>query len=147
MVNCDIFIAVAAVADYRPERPAGHKLKKTAGHLALTLVRNPDILAEVAALPQAPFTVGFAAETEAMVEHARAKRLAKGVDMIAANRVGAGRGFDAGDNALHVIWAGGERELPLTGKARLARQLLALIAERFHDRGNKVIPFNAKDSA
>ncbi len=147
VVNCDIFIAVAAVADYRPERPAGHKLKKTAGQLALTLVRNPDILAEVAASPQAPFTVGFAAETEAVVEHARAKRLAKGVDMIAANRVGAGRGFDAADNALHVIWADGECELPLTGKARLARQLLVLITERFNDRGNKVIPFNAKDSA
>ncbi len=64
--------------------------------------------------------------------------------MIAANQVGAGRGFDADDNALHVIWAGGECELPLTGKARLARQLLALIAERFHDRGNKVIRVQCK---
>ncbi len=147
VVDCDIFIAVAAVADYRPEQAAGHKLKKTAGQLTLTLVRNPDILAGVAALSNAPFTVGFAAETEAVVDNARAKREAKAVDMIAANQVGTGRGFDAEDNALHVIWAGGERELPLTGKTRLARQLVALIAERFHDRGNKVIRFNAKDSA
>jgi len=147
VVNCDIFIAVAAVADYRPEHAAANKLKKTAGQMTLTLVRNPDILAEVAALPSAPFTVGFAAETHAVAAHARTKREAKGVDMIAANQVGAGQGFDSEDNALHVIWAGGERALPLTGKARLARQLVALIAERFQDRGNRVIRFNAKDSA
>jgi phosphopantothenoylcysteine decarboxylase/phosphopantothenate--cysteine ligase len=145
--NCDIFIAVAAVADYRPEETAGAKLKKTAERLSLALVRNPDILAGIAALPKPPFTVGFAAETGAVVEHARAKLRTKGVDMIAANRVGDGRGFDSEENALHVLWAGGERELPLTGKQRLARQLVALIAEHFHDRGNRVIRFNAKDSA
>lgn len=147
VVKCDIFIAVAAVADYRPEQTDGQKLKKTAGQLTLTFVRNPDILAGVAALPNPPFTVGFAAETEAVTDNARTKRVAKAIDMIAANTVGAGRGFDAVDNALHVIWAGGERELPLTGKTKLARQLVALIAERFHDRDNKVIRFNAKDSA
>lgn len=145
--NCDIFIAVAAVADYRPAQAAGQKLKKSAEQLDLALVRNPDILADVAALPAPPFTVGFAAETEAVTEHARAKLAAKGVDMIAANRVGDGQGFDSEDNALHVIWAGGERELPLTGKDRLARQLVALIAERYNDRGNRVIRFDAKDSA
>ena len=82
-----------------------------------------------------------------MAGHARTKRQAKGIDMIAANRVGRGQGFDSEDNALHVIWAGGERKLPLTGKGKLARQLLALIAGRFHAGGNKVIRFNAKDSA
>jgi phosphopantothenoylcysteine decarboxylase/phosphopantothenate--cysteine ligase len=147
IVNCDIFIAVAAVADYRPATAAGGKLKKTAEQLTLTLVRNPDILAGVAALPEPPFTVGFAAETGSVVKHARAKRQAKELDMIAANRVGAGRGFDSEDNALHVIWADGECELPLTGKHRLARQLLAIVAERFHDRGARVIRINAKDSA
>jgi phosphopantothenoylcysteine decarboxylase/phosphopantothenate--cysteine ligase len=146
-MKCDIFIAVAAVADYRPDAPAGSKLKKMAERLTLTLVRNPDILAGVAALPEPPFTVGFAAETGSVAEHARAKRQTKGLDMIAANRVGAGRGFDSEENALHVIWAGGECELPLTGKYRLARQLLAIVAERFHDRGTRVIRINAKDSA
>jgi phosphopantothenoylcysteine decarboxylase/phosphopantothenate--cysteine ligase len=145
--NCDIFVAVAAVADYRPAQTAAQKLKKSALQLDLALVRNPDILAEVATLPDAPFTVGFAAETEAVAEHARAKRVAKGVDMIAANRVGDGLGFDSADNALHVIWSGGERELPLTGKDRLARQLVALIAQRYNDRGSRVVRFDAKDSA
>jgi len=147
VADCDIFIAVAAVADYRPARPAGRKLKKSTEQLTLTLVRNPDILAEVAALPKAPYTVGFAAETEAVAEQARAKRQAKCIDMIAANRVGPGQGFEREDNALHVIWSEGERELPLTGKHRLARQLVALIAERLHDRDNRVIRFDAKDSA
>ncbi|MEZ5541499.1 MAG: bifunctional phosphopantothenoylcysteine decarboxylase/phosphopantothenate--cysteine ligase CoaBC [Pseudomonadota bacterium] len=147
VANCDIFIAVAAVADYRVEQPAGHKLKKTAARLTLHLVRNPDILAEVAALPQPPFTVGFAAETESLAAHAHAKLAAKGVDMIAANQVGPGQGFGCEDNALRVIWAGGERELPLAGKHRLARQLLTLVTERYNDSGNRVIRIDAKDSA
>jgi phosphopantothenoylcysteine decarboxylase/phosphopantothenate--cysteine ligase len=147
VADCDIFIAVAAVADYRPDVVAPHKLKKSAGQMTLTLTRNPDILAGVAALPQAPFTVGFAAETDALEENARAKRVAKSVDMIAANRVGEGAGFDAPDNALQVYWQGGEQLLPLADKAKLARQLVALIAQRFHDKHNKVIRFDAKDSA
>jgi phosphopantothenoylcysteine decarboxylase/phosphopantothenate--cysteine ligase len=147
VADCDIFIAVAAVADYRPDAVAPHKLKKSAAQMTLALTRNPDILAGVAALPAAPFTVGFAAETDALEDNARAKRVAKSIDMIAANRVGEGAGFDAPDNALQVYWQGGEQLLPLTGKEKLARQLLALIAQRFHDKHNKVIRFNAKDSA
>jgi phosphopantothenoylcysteine decarboxylase/phosphopantothenate--cysteine ligase len=145
--DCDIFIAVAAVADYRPGVVAPHKLKKSADQMTLALTRNQDILAGVAALPDAPFTVGFAAETDALEDNARAKRVAKSIDMIAANRVGEGAGFDAPDNALQVYWQGGEQQLPLTGKVKLARQLVALIAQRFHDKHNKVIRFNAKDSA
>jgi phosphopantothenoylcysteine decarboxylase/phosphopantothenate--cysteine ligase len=147
VANCDIFIAVAAVADYRPERVAAHKLRKSAAQLTLNLIRNPDILATVAALPEPPFTVGFAAETSALEENARAKRAAKAIDMIAANRVGDGVGFDVSDNALQVYWADGEQTLPQTDKEKLARQLVALIAQRFHDKHNKVIRFNAKDSA
>ncbi|HAJ91171.1 MAG TPA: bifunctional phosphopantothenoylcysteine decarboxylase/phosphopantothenate--cysteine ligase CoaBC [Gammaproteobacteria bacterium] len=145
----DIFVSVAAVADYRPALVAPQKLKKESAESSLDLIRNPDILAAVAALPDAPFTAGFAAETEAVETNAQNKRLAKGVDMIAANRVGAGQGFDSKENALHVFWEAGEQVLPVTGKGKLARQLLDLIAEQFQNscHQGKVIKFNAKDSA
>ena len=100
IADCDIFISVAAVADYRPRTVADQKLKKSAAAMSLELERNPDILAAVAALPAAPFTVGFAAETEKLVEHAQQKRRAKQVDIIAANVVGNGQGFDCENNAL-----------------------------------------------
>jgi phosphopantothenoylcysteine decarboxylase/phosphopantothenate--cysteine ligase len=145
--GCDIFIAVAAVADYRPEQVAAQKLKKDVSQRTLTLTRNPDILAEVAALANAPFTVGFAAETEQLEAHAQAKRVAKSLDMIAANRVGDGIGFDVQENALQVFWEGGSQALPQAGKTKLARQLVELIAQRFHGKHNKVVRFNAKDSA
>jgi len=97
--DADIFIGVAAVADYRPVRVAAAKIKKTAEHLTLELVRNPDILASVAALPRAPFTVGFAAETEYLEAAARAKLAAKNVDLICANLVaGTEGGFGADEN-------------------------------------------------
>ncbi len=145
--GCDIFIAVAAVADYRPEAVAAQKLKKDAQQVTLTLTRNPDILATVTALANAPFSVGFAAETEQLEMHAQAKRVAKSLDMIAANRVGDGVGFDAEENALQVFWDGGSQLLAQTGKMKLARQLVALVAQRFHGKHKKVIRFNAKDSA
>jgi phosphopantothenoylcysteine decarboxylase/phosphopantothenate--cysteine ligase len=145
--SCDIFIAVAAVADYRPEQVAAQKIKKDAPQLELKLVRNPDILGSVAALANAPFTVGFAAETEQLETHARAKLAAKSLDMIAANQVGEGTGFDTEHNALQVFWEGGSQALAEAGKTRLATQLVALIAQRFHGRHSKVIRFNAKDSA
>lgn len=130
----DIFIAAAAVADYGPSDIARHKMKKSGAPLQLTLEALPDILAAVAALPDAPFTVGFAAETEALEAHARAKLAAKGVDMIAANNVAvAGIGFDSDDNALTLVWEGGGRELARAPKDRLARELMALIAERYHE--------------
>jgi phosphopantothenoylcysteine decarboxylase/phosphopantothenate--cysteine ligase len=147
--TADIFISVAAVADYRPAVVAPQKLKKDTAEVSLNLLRNPDILAAVAALPEAPFTIGFAAETEAVESNAQDKRLAKGVDMIAANRVGDGLGFDSEENALQVFWETGEQVLPVTGKRKLARQLIKLVAEQFqnrHEQG-KVLKFNAKDSA
>ena len=145
----DIFIGVAAVADYRPQAPAARKVHKTDPSMSLALTRNPDILADVAALADAPFTVGFAAETEALQEGAKHKRAAKGVDMIAANLVGEGLGFNVAENALHVCWNGGEQDLPQAGKTRLAARLIELIADRYECRDNqdRVIKFNAKDSA
>jgi len=127
---CDIFIATAAVADYRPAEPAVQKIKKHADTLTLELVKNPDILSEVAALEQRPFTVGFAAETEHLIEHARSKLQRKNLDMIAANLVGEGLAFDQADNALTVLWADGKTELAQTDKTTLARQLMQIIAIR-----------------
>jgi len=129
--DADIFIATAAVADYRPATINEQKIKKTADTLSLELVRNPDILADVAALAKAPFTVGFAAETENLQEHAREKLTRKKLDMIAANQVGDGQGFEAEQNALSVIDADSTTDLPQTPKAQLARLLIALIAKRF----------------
>ena len=131
--DCDLFVATAAVADYRPESAAGNKIKKTAESLELRLVRNPDILADVAALENGPFTVGFAAETDEVAKHADDKRRRKGVDMIAANEVGGERGgFNRDENALLVLWEGGQQELPMTDKLRLARQLVELISQKYH---------------
>lgn len=131
----DIFIAAAAVADYRCETQAAQKIKKSAAALTLKLTPTVDILAEVAGRPDAPFTVGFAAETEVLAEHARAKLAGKSLDMIAANRVDLpGIGFESEENALHVLWAGGEMELARSPKDRLARQLVNLIAERYREK-------------
>ncbi len=131
--QADIFIATAAVADYRAASPAEQKIKKTRDALTLELVRNPDILAEVAALrSHRPFTVGFAAETHDVLRYAEDKRRRKNLDMIAANQVGvAGSGFESEQNELHVLWEGGERVLPLADKTLLGQQLMALIAERY----------------
>ncbi len=131
--QADIFIATAAVADYRAAHPAEQKIKKTSEALTLELVRNPDILAEVAALPShRPFTVGFAAETHEVLHYAEEKRRRKNLDLIAANQVGVvGSGFESKQNALHVLWEGGEKLLPMTDKIRLGQQLIALIAERY----------------
>ena len=125
-----IFIAAAAVGDFRAQHVAPQKLKKRDGALELSLVQNPDIVAEVAALPQRPFVVGFAAETENVETYARSKLESKRLDLIAANQVGAGVGFESDDNALLLLWPGGREELPRTDKRSLARQLIARIAER-----------------
>ena len=131
--RCDIFIAAAAVADYRPARCAEHKIKKGDGPAALDLVRTPDIVAGIAAMDGGPFTVGFAAETESVHAHAQDKLDRKGLDMIAANRVGLpDRGFASERNALSVLWRdGGSREIGLASKAEIARSLMALVAERY----------------
>ncbi len=132
---CDLFVATAAVADYRPASPAAHKIKKDAAELSLRLIRNPDILAQVAALPNPPFTVGFAAETREVERAARDKLTSKGLDMIAANQVGEPLGgFESEDNALTVLWDGGRRDLPMMTKTRLARELALLIVERYRER-------------
>jgi phosphopantothenoylcysteine decarboxylase/phosphopantothenate--cysteine ligase len=132
IADCDLFVATAAVADYRPAEPAPRKIKKADGDLRLHLVRNPDILAEVAARSPPPFTVGFAAETERVEDYARAKLVAKGLDLIAANRVGGAEGgFERDENALVVLWRDGRCALPLKPKTLLARDLAQLIAERY----------------
>ena len=136
MDGCQIFIATAAVADYRPAEVADRKIKKSKALLSLALRRNEDILASVAARPNGPFTVGFAAETEDVERYARAKLEAKGLDMIAANRVGQpGSGFDAEHNALTLLWSGGQVELPMADKRVLARQLMDYVIERYHAQG------------
>ena len=128
----DLFVAAAAVADYRPASPVSQKIKKENAELVVRLVRNPDILAEVAAAPRPPFTVGFAAETDRVEDYARTKLQAKGLCMIAANRVGGTEGgFERGENALIVLWPDGRREFPMMPKTRLARELAQLIAERY----------------
>lgn len=130
----EIFIGCAAVSDYRPIAAAPEKMKKQAERLNIELIRNPDILATVAALPQAPFTVGFAAETEQLETYARGKLTAKGLDMIAANWVGEraeGGGFNSEENALQLFWSGGGQVLEFARKTELARQLVTIIAERY----------------
>jgi phosphopantothenoylcysteine decarboxylase/phosphopantothenate--cysteine ligase len=126
---CSVFIAAAAVADYRPAQAAAQKIKKGAARLTLELEPTPDILAAVAALPTPPYTVGFAAETDNVLAHARDKRKRKRIDMIAANLVGEGLAFDQDTNALTVITDAQELQLDRAAKPRLARQLIALIAQ------------------
>jgi len=130
--QCDIFISAAAVADYRPVDIAAKKMKKQSDSLEIRLERTPDILAQVAALSPPPFTVGFAAETDNVVEYAREKLQRKKLNMIAANQVGQSLGFEQDDNALTVLWADGEQHLPRCSKVELAQQLIALIAQRYH---------------
>lgn len=130
--TADIFIATAAVADYTVAAPAAQKMKKQGEALTLTLAPTTDILRTVAARPGAPFTVGFAAETERLAEYARGKLEAKSLNMIAANLVGrAGSGFESDDNELSVFWSGGEKQLGKASKSTLARALMAIIAERY----------------
>ena len=130
--QCDIFISAAAVADYRPVDIAAKKMKKQSDSLEIQLERTSDILAQVAALSPPPFTVGFAAETDNVVEYAREKLQRKKLNMIAANQVGQSLGFEQDDNALTVLWADGEQHLPRCSKVELAQQLIALIAQRYH---------------
>ena len=131
VASADIFIAAAAVADYRPAETKAQKIKKNSETLSLELVRCPDILASVAALDDPPFTVGFAAETENIEDHARAKLEGKNLDMIVANKVGDDHGFDKDDNAATVLWKSGKKEFPRAAKVELARELVDLVAQHF----------------
>jgi len=129
--NVDIFIAVAAVSDYRPRTAESSKIKKTRAEMTVDLVKSPDILVSVAKLARGPFTVGFAAETDRIREYALAKLAAKQLDMIVANEVGAGIGFEQDENAAHVFWRNGDQAFPLVHKSALAQELIGLIAARY----------------
>jgi phosphopantothenoylcysteine decarboxylase/phosphopantothenate--cysteine ligase len=129
--DADIFIATAAVSDYRPAEVQAQKIKKNDTTMQIDLVRSEDILASVAALEGAPFTVGFAAETENVRDYALGKLQRKKLNMIVANQVGEGKGFDSDQNAVNVYWQDGERSFSTAEKTELARDLLKLIAERF----------------
>mgnify|MGYP000533662927 CR=1 FL=1 len=130
----DVFISCAAVADYRPETVADNKLKKTADNDAMTvkMIKNPDIVASVAAMTESrPFTVGFAAETQNVKQYALSKLERKNLDMICANDVSlAGQGFNSNDNAITVYWKEGEQSLTLASKQQIAQQILQMIADK-----------------
>ena len=126
----DVYVGAAAVGDFRARETAQHKLKKAGADatLELSLVQNPDILAEVAGLQPRLFVVGFAAETADLERHARDKLERKNLDLVAANPVGDERGFEREDNELLLIWHGGQEALPRAHKRVLARALVARIA-------------------
>ena len=155
MDDVDIFIATAAVADYRPETISSQKIKKEAEELQIKLVKNPDILSTVKQRYPACFCVGFAAETDNLEHHARTKLHDKAIDMIAANWVGADTkgGFESDENALRLVWREGEQELPLMSKQKLARELVSYVAQRFYVRhksaltGDNILRFNKKDTS
>ena len=129
-----LFIACAAVADFRPSQVATQKMKKTADEdgMTISMVKNPDIVASVAAMTeQRPFTVGFAAETQDVEKYARGKLERKNLDMICANDVSIqGQGFNSDNNALHLYWKGGDKALPLTAKSELGKAIMLEIVER-----------------
>lgn len=126
---CDIFIGVAAVADYRVAQPSEQKIKKSTNNLTLELVPNPDILAYVAALPKPPFCVGFAAESENLAEYAEQKRRAKKLPLLVGNLAQHAIGSD--DNELVLFDDSGNHALPRAGKLTLARLLMQRIAQRY----------------
>ena len=133
--SADVFISVAAVADYTPQCPAKQKMKKGLPRQKIDLVSTPDIVAEVAALEPGPFTVGFAAETDNLKEYALEKLSRKRLDMIAANRVGQdGSGFEGDDNDLLLLAPGDEMQLGKASKQTLAQQLIDEIAARINGK-------------
>ena len=131
VAGADIFIATAAVADYRPAHPSGQKIKKTNERLQLEMERTIDVLATVAARAERPFVVGFAAETESVEHYARAKLLKKNLDLIAANEVSHTKGFDCEDNHLIVLSRTARQDLGSGPKRVLARELIRLIGEAY----------------
>jgi phosphopantothenoylcysteine decarboxylase / phosphopantothenate---cysteine ligase len=130
----DLFVACAAVANYRPQRCALHKLKSHEPIRTLTLVKNPDIVAQVAQLKeQRPYTVGFAAETEQLTQSALTKLREKHLDLICANDISCvDQGFHSDTNALHLYWSEGEKSLPLTSKSLLAHHLIDEIIQLYY---------------
>lgn len=135
VANCDIFIGAAAVADYRPASISSEKIKKDQqDSLNLQLIKNSDILASIAKLPNRPrFVMGFAAETQQLVEYAQEKLYKKNLDMIAANNVSSPEiGFNSDDNQITLITATQVQELPRASKMALAQMIIARIAEEIH---------------
>lgn len=167
--HCHIYISTAAISDYRVKNIATQKIKKTEDHLTLQLIKNTDILSEVASHSSRPYVVGFAAETENILENAKRKLSAKNLDMIVANDVSPPEntaanknrpdiGFNSEYNALHVFWKhnntatenlpencqpDGEQYFDIARKSQLAKQLIALIAKQYKD--NKLL--NEKNTA
>lgn len=132
--GADIFIGCAAVADYRPATISEQKIKKHNDSMHLELVKNPDIIAAVAALQRRPFTVGFAAETEQLLTHARGKLERKQLDVVIANNVATrGIGFNSDDNEVVLVSANAELALPLMNKQQLADALIERLAAMYRD--------------
>jgi len=132
VADCDVFIAAAAVCDYRPVNVSAQKIKKSQGsdRLVLELTENPDIVTAVASLKEGPFTIGFAAETENLETHAREKLERKGLDWIIANNVAvSGIGFDSDENEVTLITSAGSERFPRTSKQNLARQIMLRLIE------------------
>lgn len=128
--GCDIFIGAAAVADYQCKNIATQKIKKTSDELKLSLTKNPDILAHVAKQKKHPFTVGFSAETENLIAHAKQKLSAKKLDLVIANSVtGSDTGFDSDYNQCIALWNKGQQEFARSLKSELAIKLILLIAK------------------
>ena len=163
--SCQIFIATAAVSDYRVEEVAAQKIKKSEDQLTLTLMKNEDIVSLVANHSSRPYVVGFAAETQDLIDNARDKLLRKNLDMIAANDVGhdddkdasvPAIGFNSEYNALHVFWrdagqtgdeginqVSGEQHFDVARKSLLAKKLIELITQQYQNRQT----LHAKDTA
>jgi len=129
--EADVYIGAAAISDYRPRVVAEHKIKKQAETMRIDMVKSPDVLAEVAALNPGPFTVGFAAETEKLEKHARAKLVHKQLDMIIGNLVGRDLCFDQEDNGVLMLWRGGSEEVERMPKTRLAARIIDTVADRY----------------
>ena len=129
--STDAVIMSAAVADYRVKNPAAQKIKKSADTLTLELVKNPDILRELGGLKKSQVLVGFAAETQNVLDYARKKLVEKNLDFIVANDVTAeGAGFSVATNVASIIWRGGDVEnFPKMSKAELADKIIERVAE------------------
>lgn len=131
--GCNIFIGAAAVADYRPQQVADSKIKKQPSAMTLALEPTTDIVSAVAQSAMRPaLVVGFAAETHDLEKHARDKLTRKKLDLVAANWVGGEIGFDTEDNALEIFWNGGQCRIERADKQIVARELINVIAERYH---------------
>lgn len=147
--STDLFIAAAAVADYRPAKISRQKIKKSAEETQISLTRTPDIIRKVKQTANEIFCVGFAAETENLIKHARYKLTDKELDMIIANQVGlADRGFDSDFNAVEVIWRNGQVSIQRTSKVALAKEIIELILQQYshHQKQSNVRFFQTKQN-